>query len=135
VILGRLRFGPITGSAEVSPCEQTYYSPEEWSGEWKNFSQWYSFTTPKAPDGYEVSDVKYELQGDRLCHSWGECREVKRHEDGSVTLQFRMQGHDENFRPRLDRIDNKGVHFVQAGRKATSRLAVTITYVKKSREK
>jgi hypothetical protein len=86
---------------------KTFYFPEEWSGEWKNFSQWYTFTTPEAPAGYEVADVKYELQGDRLCHSRGECREVKRHPNGSVTLQFWMQGHDENFRLQLDRIDKK----------------------------
>jgi hypothetical protein len=109
---------------------KTYFSPEQWSGQGKAFSQWYTFTTPAAPAGYVVADVKYELQGDRRCHSWGECREVKRNADGSVVFQFRLQGHDETFHPVITKVDKDGITFQNAGSKATSRLAVTITYRK-----
>jgi hypothetical protein len=111
---------------------KTYYSGDQWSGQGKEFNQkWYSFTTPPAPAGYAISDVKYELQGDRLCHTYGECKEVKRNADGSVVLQFRMQGHDEKFHPVITKVDKDGVTFQNEGSKATSRLGVTITYRKK----
>ena len=123
-----LLFSAVAYSQDTST--KTYHSPEQWSGQGKAFSGWYSFTTPAAPAGYVISDVKYELQGDRRCGAWAECKEVKRNADGSVVLQFRLQGHDETFHPVITKIDKDGITFKNEGSKATSRLAVAITYRK-----
>jgi len=70
-------------------------SPECWSGEGKDFSQWYLLRSDPTPAGYYISEVIFRLVGDRQCGAWAECAEHERTAD-HVTWRFTMQGHDEN---------------------------------------
>jgi hypothetical protein len=116
-------------------------SPESWSGEGKDYSDWYTLANT-APAGYVARDVIFRLVGDRQCNAWAECQEVSR-TTGGVTWRFRMQGHDENkslefrsffvefaksddtpFKPGLPKIDVRVV-----GRKATSVGVLKVRYV------
>lgn len=81
----------------------TYTSPPQWSGVGKAYSTWYSFITPPAPAGCKTVDTEIEMVGDRRCdwfegamqgHWWAECKVVATRPDGSVEVQFRMQGHE-----------------------------------------
>jgi hypothetical protein len=118
-------------------------SAELWSGEGKNFSDWYQLTSDAVPAGYVLDSVVFRLVGDRSCGAWAECLEVQRTQ-GATSWAFRMQGHDED--PRLevsafevsyvvtDSPGNPGhftfnidVHF--AGRRATSVALLKTRYV------
>ena len=107
-------------------------SGEQWSGEGKDFSQWYSLTSDSTPNGYVLRDVIFHLVGDRQCGAWAECAEAS-HTASGATWKFRMQGHDENrrlevrsFLVTFTKPDDAGgspggtIDFRVVGRKATS---------------
>jgi len=129
---------PVVGGNDMT---KVYYSDNEWSGEGKEFSRWYTFRTPPAPEGYIVDgSPKYELVGDRSCGSYAECRAAAQPDvRGVVTVQFRMQGHDEGplqwgvraFGINTHDKNKDGISFYTEGRKATSLLIVTVNYRKK----
>jgi LysM domain len=71
---------------------------EEWSGEGRNYSDWYSLSSLSAPPRYAVQRTEFHLEGDRSCGAWAECNEARR-DANSSTWSFRLQGHDESFPP------------------------------------
>lgn len=116
-------------------------SAESWSGEGKDYGDWYSLTNV-APVGYAVRDVLFRLVGDRQCNAWAECQETE-HTPTRVTWRFRMQGHDEAkslevrsffvefaksddtaFKPGMPKVDVRMV-----GRKATSVGVLKVRYL------
>ena len=65
------------------------------SGEWANYSDWYSLCTPDAPQGFSITNWNYDLHGDRTCSTgWAECQ-VTEDTDIKKCVRFRMQGHNE----------------------------------------
>jgi hypothetical protein len=114
----------------IGDLTKTYFSEEQWSGDGVNWSEWYKYTSPLAPAGYEVLACDLQLVGDRQCGSWAECREVRR-TLSVVTAEFRMQGHTEKF-PSIDLVGltKDGLLFHTYGNKATSRMALTVHYKK-----
>ena len=71
---------------------------EEWSGEGRNYSDWYTLSTFAAPRRYALTNVSFDLEGDRDCGAWAECGEVRR-DATSAMWNFRLQGHDESLPP------------------------------------
>jgi hypothetical protein len=117
-------------------------SGELWSGEGKDFSQWYFLTSDPTPNDYVLRDVIFHLVGDRQCGAWAECAEASRTANGA-TWRFRMQGHDENqrlevrsFLVSFTKPDDAGgspggaIDFRVVGRKATSIGFLKTRYVK-----
>lgn len=116
----------------------TFASKDEWSGEGKAFSDWYTFKTPPAPEGYVVVKAEPRLVGDRNCGAFAECRSLQTLEDGSVSVQFRMQGHDDSLPSIVIKkaywnsdANGPSIDVQVSGRKATSRMVVTVTYRKR----
>lgn len=131
------------------------WSPEYWSGEGQNFSQWYEIQSDPAPEGYVLASAAFWLKGDRPCHgtesspvsktgpsanrptgagSWAECYEARRDEN-TVTWRFRMQGHDEDFGTieiaLVPVTDGVGIMFKRRGKAATSRGQLVTRYLKR----
>ena len=116
-------------------------SPEYWSGEGKDFSEWYYLPSDPTPQGYRISEVVFRLVGDRNCGAWSECVEAERASD-HVTWRFRMQGHDENLSLEMRSVFVKfakaegggwsispNIDFRVAGRKATSVGILKVRYL------
>jgi hypothetical protein len=69
-----------------------------WSGIGRDYSQWYPYRTPPAPDGYEIDKIKlqYGIEGDRSgCWKWSECKDARfNDDDGSFQFSLRLQGNE-----------------------------------------
>jgi len=80
-------------SQSVAPAIVTADSGLKSSGIGKNWSDWYTLGTGKAPQGYTVWKTEFWLTGDRSCGDSAECREVER-SDQRVLWEFRLQGNE-----------------------------------------
>lgn len=116
-------------------------SGEQWSGEGKDFSDWYYLSAEPPPNGYYLAAAEFRLVGDRACGAWAECTEIAPSRYSS-TWRFRMQGHDESreltrFFVSFDfakdlKLNNPGswprVEVTLSGKKATSTGVLKVTY-------
>jgi hypothetical protein len=83
------------GIANGEEIQAVKTSGEQWSGEGKDWSPWYTLGTDPPPPGYYLAAADFRLAGDRACGAWAECRKIA-DSPYYAAWEFRMQGHDEN---------------------------------------
>jgi hypothetical protein len=92
VTIGFVSLSAMTCQAETKTG--TARSGSMISGVCANWSPWYTVCTPPIPSGYRITSTSFQLEGDRRCGYWGECK-INANGSDKVCWDFRMQGHSE----------------------------------------
>jgi len=89
--LDQIELKPSGDGAQRTIRKQTPPLESGWGAGW---SGWYQVCSEPLAAKEEIVATRFQLQGDRTCGAWSECRESERTPTRSC-WQFRMQGHSE----------------------------------------